>query len=53
MLLKIFNDLKALLGYKKFHMLFPIILTDNGVKFSKPNVIEFNDHHVYKKTLLL
>lgn len=48
---KIFNYLKDLLGYEQFHMLFPIILTDNGVEFSKPDVIEFNGHHVYKTKL--
>ena len=48
---KVFNDLKDLLGYEKFHMFFPIILTDNGVEFSKPNVIEFNGYHVYKTKL--
>lgn len=46
-----FNYLKYLLGYEQFHMLFPIILTDNGVEFSKPDVIEFNGHHVYKTKL--
>lgn len=48
---KVFNYLKELLGYEKFHMLFPIILTDNGVEFSKPDVIEFNGYHVYKTKL--
>lgn len=48
---KVFNYLKELLGYEKFHMLFPIILTDNGVEFSKPDVIEFNGHHVFKTKL--
>lgn len=47
----IFNNLKSLLGYEKFHMLFPIILTDNGVEFSKPDIIEFNGHHVFKTKL--
>lgn len=32
-------------------MLFPIILTDNGVEFSKPDIIEFNGYHVYKTRL--
>lgn len=48
---KVFNYLKDLLGYEQFHMLFPIILTDNGVEFSKPDVIEFNGHHVFKTKL--
>lgn len=43
-----FIYLKDLLGYEKFHTLFPIILTDNGVEFSNPDIIEFNGHHVYK-----
>lgn len=42
---------KELLGYEKFHELFPIILTDNGVEFSKPDTIEFNGYHVYKTNL--
>lgn len=37
-----FHYLKGLLGYEKFHELFPIILTDNGSEFSKPDEIEFN-----------
>ena len=45
---KVFKNLKDLLGYEKFHELFPIILTDNGVEFSKPDDIEFNGYHVYK-----
>ncbi len=43
-----FTYLKDLLGYEKFHTLFPIILTDNGIEFSNPDIIEFNGHHVYK-----
>ena len=46
-----FSYLKNLLGYEKFHMLFPIILTDNGIEFSKPDIIENNGHHVYKTRL--
>ena len=42
---------KELLGYETFHTLFPIILTDNGIEFSKPAVIEDNGHHVYKTKL--
>ena len=48
---KFFNNIKEKLGYEKFHELFPIILTDNGVEFSKPNEIEFNGYHVYKTKL--
>lgn len=46
-----FIKLKDLLGYERFHELFPIILTDNGVEFSKPDDIEFNGYHVYKTKL--
>ena len=46
-----FNYMKGYLGYEKFHELFPIILTDNGVEFSKPDEIEFNGYHVYKTKL--
>lgn len=45
---KFFIFLKELLGYETFHTLFPIILTDNGIEFSKPDIIEDNGHHVYK-----
>ncbi len=43
-----FTCLKEILGYEKFHTLFPIILTDNGAEFSKPDIIEYNGKHVYK-----
>lgn len=43
-----FSYLKEILGYEKFHELLPIILTDNGIEFSKPDEIEFNGYHVYK-----
>lgn len=46
-----FLYLKQLLGYEKFHILFPIILTDNGLEFSKPDIIEDNGYHVYKTKL--
>ena len=46
-----FSYLKSLLGYEKFHELFPIILTDNGVEFSNPDIIENNGNHVYKTKL--
>lgn len=48
---KVFLYLKKLLGYEIFHTLFPIILTDNGTEFSKPDDIEFNGNHVYKTKL--
>ena len=44
---QIFCFLKGLLGYETFHELFPIILTDNGIEFSKPDIIEYNGKHVY------
>ena len=46
-----FSYLKSILRYEKFHELFPIILTDNGVEFSKPDEIEFNGNHVFKTKL--
>ena len=46
-----FINLKKLLGYEKFHTLFPIILTDNGTEFSKPDIIENNGNHVYPTKL--
>lgn len=46
-----FKNLKKILGYEKFHEIFPIILTDNGIEFSKPDDIEFNGYHVYKTKL--
>ena len=46
-----FCFLKGLLGYEKFHELFPIILTDNGTEFSRPDIIENNGNHVYETKL--
>ena len=46
-----FCFLKSLLGYETFHQLFPIILTDNGTEFSKPDIIENNGNHVYPTKL--
>lgn len=46
-----FINIKKLIGYEKFHILFPIILTDNGTEFSKPEVIEKNGNHVYSTKL--
>lgn len=48
---KFFLYLKELLGYERFHSLFPIILTDNGGEFANIDDIEFNGHHVYKTKL--
>lgn len=47
----IFISFKNILGYETFHELFPIILTDNGSEFSKPNIIESNGNHVYPTKL--
>lgn len=38
--------LKYLLEFEKFHELFQIILTDNGVEFSRHDIIEHNGTHV-------
>ena len=46
-----FCFLKSMLGYEQFHELFPIILTDNGTEFSKPDIIENNGNHVYPTKL--
>lgn len=46
-----FCFLKSMLGYEKFHELFPIILTDNGTEFSRPDIIENNGNHVYPTKL--
>lgn len=46
-----FCFLKSMLGYEKFHELFPIILTDNGTEFARPDIIEKNGHHVYPTKL--
>ena len=46
-----FCFLKSMLGYEKFHELFPIILTDNGIEFSRPDIIENNGNHVYPTKL--
>lgn len=46
-----FTYLKGRLGYEDFRFLFPIILTDNGTEFSKPDEIEFNGRFVYPTKL--
>lgn len=46
-----FINLKNILGNEKFHIMFPIILTDNGSEFSKPEIIENNGPHVFKTKL--
>lgn len=42
------NELKKLLGYELFHKIFPIILTDNGKEFKRPDLIEDNGNDVVK-----
>ena len=41
--ISIFNELYVRLGHTLFTQLFPVILTDNGSKFSNPSAIEFVD----------
>ena len=42
------KELKEILGYELFHKLFPIILTDNGKEFKRPDEIEDNGPDVIK-----
>ena len=42
------NKLKELLGYELFHKIFPVILTDNGKEFKRPDLIEDNGPDVVK-----
>lgn len=42
------NKLKKLLGYELFHKIFPVILTDNGKEFKRPELIEDNGSDVVK-----
>ena len=42
------NCLKKLLGYELFHKIFPVILTDNGKEFKRPDLIEDNGPDVVK-----
>ena len=42
------NKLKELLGYELFHKIFPVILTDNGKEFKRPDLIEYNGPDVVK-----
>ena len=45
------NNLKQLLGYELFHKIFPIILTDNGKEFKRPDLIEYNGPDVIKTNI--
>jgi len=40
------NSIKQALGYETFHKLFPVILTDNGKEFKRPDLIENNGDDV-------
>lgn len=40
------NEIKSTIGNEMFHKIFPIILTDNGSEFKKPQEIENNGEHV-------
>jgi len=40
------NSIKNTLGYETFHKLFPVILTDNGKEFKRPDLIENNGNDV-------
>lgn len=42
------NELKKLLGYELFHKVFPIMPTDNGKEFKRPDLIEDNGQDVVK-----
>lgn len=42
------NEIKAILGYELFHKIFPVILTDNGKEFKRPDLIEDNGPDVVK-----
>ena len=42
------NKLKETLGYELFHRIFPVILTDNGKEFKRPDLIEDNGPDVVK-----
>lgn len=50
--IKIFDDLKKLLGTEEFKRLFEVILTDNGSEFSDPESIE-KDLNTGQKLILL
>ena len=39
-------EIKTTIGNEMFHKIFPIILTDNGSEFKKPEEIENNGEHV-------
>ena len=40
------KEIKSIIGNEMFHKIFPIILTDNGSEFKRPDDIEDNGKHV-------
>ena len=46
------NEIKTILGYELFHKIFPVILTDNGKEFKRPDLIEDNGPDVVKSKVL-
>ena len=40
------NSIKLILGFEMFHKIFPVILTDNGKEFKRPDLIEDNGDDV-------
>ena len=42
------NEIKKTLGYESFHKILPVILTDNGKEFKRPDLIEDNGPDVVK-----
>ena len=42
------DALKKILGYELFHKIFPIMLTNNGKEFKRPDLIENNGNDVVK-----
>jgi IS30 family transposase len=40
------NSVKKILGFELFHKIFPVILTDNGKEFKRPDLIEDNGNDV-------
>ena len=40
--INVFNRIQDIIGIEEFKRIFPIILTDNGVEFYKPELIEFD-----------
>lgn len=40
------KQIKSIIGNEMFHKIFPIILTDNGSEFKRPDEIENNGKHV-------